>query len=60
MYFTEGKDLEYEKMMREIPGFNRGKIKPKEERQCADCFYHNKSKKKCPENVCILPEDEKM
>lgn len=60
MYFTEGKDLEYEKMMREMPGFNRGEIKPKEKVQCPSCLYYNKKKKKCPHKACLIPEDEKM
>ena len=44
MYFTEGKDLEYEKMMREIPGFNRGEIKPQEKKQRSSRLTYNRKK----------------
>ena len=44
VYFTEGKDLEYEKMMREIPGFNRGEIKPQEKKQRSSRLTYNRKK----------------
>lgn len=58
MYFTEGEDIEYERIMQEIPGHNRRNIRTAKERDCPCCLYYNKRKKKCRFSYCIVFEEE--
>lgn len=50
MYFTEGKYREYERMMKQIPGFDREEKK----RDCPSCLYYNKKAKKCRLKRCVI------
>lgn len=58
MFFTEGEDLEYERMMRETPGHNRRIIKTPKERDCPHCFYYDKRLKGCPFDYCPVFADD--
>lgn len=56
MNFTEGKDLEYERLMRQKPGFDRRGRKrrsPKRERDCLHCLYWKENMDKCSLEKCI-------
>lgn len=55
MYFTEGEDREYERMMKQIPGFDR----EEEERNCPYCRYYKKKRKKCRLKRCVVYGEER-
>lgn len=57
MNFTEGKLLEYERMMREKPGFDHKPIKTMKERDCKHCLYYDKHHRKCSEEKCVEFDD---
>lgn len=50
MYFTEGKDREYERMMRQIPGFDR----EGGDGDCPYCLHYHEKKKKCRLKRCAI------
>lgn len=56
MFFTEGKSQEYERMMREKPGFVHPPIKAKthKERDCPHCLYFDKETKNCGLDGCLV------
>ena len=60
MLFTDGKDREYERMMREIPHHHRETIKiqtsteTKKDRDCPHCLYYMTKGKRCRYNYCIV------
>lgn len=57
MNFTEGKLLEYERMMREKPGFDHKPDRTMNERDCKHCLYYDKHHRKCSEEKCIVFDD---
>lgn len=54
MNFTEGKDLEYERLMRQKPGFNKQRNKTIQERDCPHCLYWDEALQKCPHKKCVV------
>lgn len=57
MNFTEGKLLEYERMMREKPGFDRRPVKTMKERDCKHCLYYDDHRQKCGMKKCAVFDD---
>ncbi|MPN13821.1 hypothetical protein SDC9_161147 [bioreactor metagenome] len=54
MLFTKGELQEYERMMREKPGFDRRPDEARKERDCPYCLYYDHSAKKCGFEACIV------
>jgi len=58
MLFTEGKDREYERMMKEIPGMERKQKKiffaTAENKDCPYCLYYENKEKRCKYDHCIV------
>ncbi len=57
MYFTEGELIEYERMMKETPGFDRRHIEAMKERDCRHCLHFDESLDKCRQEKCVLLDD---
>lgn len=59
MLFTEGESQEYERLMREKPGFVRQPVKAKTRkgRDCPHCLYYDKETKKCGLEKCLVLQD---
>jgi len=57
MYFTKGKLIEYERMMKETPGFNHRPVKTMKERDCKHCLNFDQSLGKCGKEKCVLFDD---
>lgn len=57
MYFTKGKLIEYERMMRETPGFDPGLIKTMKEWDCKQCLYFDDNRRKCSKEKCAIFND---
>ncbi len=57
MFFTEGKLTEYERMMKEKPGFDRRHVKTKKEKDCEHCLHFNESLGKCSQEKCVIFDD---
>lgn len=57
MYFTEGKLIEYERMMKETPGFNQKSVKTMEEKDCLHCLHFDRQLGKCGLEKCAVFED---
>jgi len=55
--FTVGKDLEYERMMQETPGFYRRPVTTMKERDCKHCLYYDEKSRKCSLKKCVVFED---
>lgn len=56
MNFTEDKDLAFERLMRQKPGFDtysRKRRSPKRERDCPRCLYWKEDMGKCSLEKCI-------
>ena len=58
MFFTEGKDREYERMMREVPKHHREPLKKQiaseGNQDCPYCLYYTTKGKRCKYNKCIV------
>ena len=57
MYFTEGKLIEYERIMQENPGFDHRLIKTMKESDCKHCLYFDEHLHKCSKEKCIVFND---
>lgn len=57
MLFTVGKDCEYERMMKETPGFDRRLISTMKERDCEHCLYYDDQTRKCRHEKCAVFKD---
>jgi len=57
MYFTEGQLREYEHVMQEKPGHDRGPIETLEERECKQCLQSDEHCYKCGKEKCLLLKD---
>lgn len=57
VYFTEGKLIEYERIMQENPGFDHRLIKTMKERDCKHCLYFDEHLHKCSKEKCIVFND---
>ena len=57
MLFTVGKDREYERIMKETPGFDRRLIRTMKERDCEHCLYYDDQTRKCSLEKCAVFED---
>lgn len=57
MLFTEGKSQEYERMMQQMPGFDRRPVKTMKERDCPHCVHYDPKSKKCALKACIIFQD---
>ena len=57
MYFTKGKLIEYERMMKEKPGFDHRPAKTMEERDCKNCLHFDGQLGKCSLEKCAVFED---
>lgn len=56
MLFTEGKDLEYERLMQQKPGFDRKPNmtgSPKGKRGCLRCLHWDEQVEKCGIATCL-------
>lgn len=56
MHFTEGKDLEYERLMQQKPGFDRQPNKfaaPRGKRGCPRCLHWDAQAEKCGIVTCL-------
>ena len=56
MHFTEGKDLEYERLMQQKPGFDRKPNEigiPKGKRGCLRCLHWDAQAEKCGIATCL-------
>ncbi|MEG1547538.1 MAG: hypothetical protein RR232_02165 [Clostridia bacterium] len=54
MNFTEGKGLEYERLMKQKPGFHKKRDKTSRERDCHHCLYWNEALQQCLREKCIV------
>jgi hypothetical protein len=57
MLFTVGKDLEYERLMRIPPGFDKRHVRTIKERDCENCLYYDEQSRKCSLEKCAVFED---
>ncbi len=57
MLFMVGKDREYERLMKQIPGFDRSPIRTMKERDCKHCLYYDEQLRKCSLEKCAVFED---
>jgi hypothetical protein len=57
LLFTAGKDREYERMMKENPGFDHRPIRTMKERDCKHCLYYDETLHKCSLEKCAVFED---
>lgn len=58
MNFTEGKDLEYERLMRQKPNYRRKLDKTSRKRDCPHCLYWNEALQQCPLDKCIVYDQQ--
>ena len=56
LFFTIGKDREFEKIMRVTPGFEKAPKTP-EDRGCVYCLYYDYKTKKCSLMKCAVFEN---
>lgn len=57
MYFTKGRLIEYERMMKETPGFDHRPVKTMKERDCENCLHFDEKLGKCSLKKCVIFED---
>ncbi len=57
MLFTVGKDLEYERLMRIPPGFDKRLVRTMKERDCEHCLYYDTQTRVCSLKKCAVFED---
>ena len=57
MLFMVGKDREYERLMKQTPGFDRKPVRTMKERDCEHCLYYDEQSRKCSQKKCVVFED---
>jgi len=57
LLFTTGKDREYERLMKDTPGFDRRPVQTMKERDCVHCLYYDETLRKCSLEKCAVFED---
>jgi len=57
LLFMVGKDREYERLMKQMPGFDRKPVRTMKERDCEHCLYYDEQNRRCSHKKCVVFED---
>ena len=61
MNFTTGEDVFYERLMKQVPNFDKTPADPEEmELDCELCVHYRKKLKKCRLNKCPYKDTDKQ